>query len=725
MSNKLKISFSLIIVVLSISLAEGQDNIDYTDILTNKFNTYCEKLPREEIYSHTDRSEYIAGETAWFSLCVIDRQTGRPSKLSNVVYVELLNSGNRPVVQKKILLRNSYGTGEFKIPDTLSTGSYRMRAYTSWMKNFLPDNCYSFELMIYNVLNTNVIPEKIPSGTTIPGGAGTFGNNRYNGKNLLIITDNDRNDSLVVNIVTDSIFRVKNRSVFYLFMQTHGIIDHTARYNITGDTTRLIFSRDELKSGICQITAFNAEGNPVAEKYIYIPENEEQSLSVKVDDKYGLRDHVFLNIDYNEESQPVKDSVRLSISVSPYTGQSVQEDIADYMVFGSEYGPFPHYFIKGRKISDLPGASLDTLLSGIKSNWIDWRNILSGTLPVTGYKPEKENSILSGRLIYNDARTHNNDIVIMCMPGKYAQFQYSRTDSSGKFRFVLKTGLQARDIIIMPGRINDNTAIVVDSPFSDRYPAIDRQSSQSLTDLPSYIPKWMVNYQVETIYGEASYRMPEKPDTLPEDTISFYGKPDFELKMSDYIRLPRMEEVFFEILPHVSLKKKNNEYEILITDRIDNSPYITLPSLMIDGILINDAQMIADLDPEKVEKIDVIESKYLVGKYLFPGIVNVITKAGDFNSVALPDYMTRIKYRSADPVFTFVSPDYSSDTLRKSTEPDYRNTLYWDPLVNICSGENKTLTFWTSDNSSDYFINIQGITSDGRLVSVHRVIHVR
>ena len=39
--------------------------------------------------------------------------------------------------------------------------------------------------------------------------------------------------------------------------------------------------------------------------------------------------------------------------------------------------------------------------------------------------------------------------------------------------------------------------------------------------------------------------------------LRFYGKPDIEIIMADYIKLPVMQEVFFELLPGVSLKRKS------------------------------------------------------------------------------------------------------------------------------------------------------------------------
>jgi hypothetical protein len=145
---------------------------------------------------------------------------------------------------------------------------------------------------------------------------------------------------------------------------------------------------------------------------------------------------------------------------------------------------------------------------------------------------------------------------------------------------------------------------------------------------------------------------------------------------------------------------------------------------MIDGVIIKDASLIVNLDPETVEKIDVVKGKYEVGKYIFTGMINVITKAGDFMSVPLSDYMMRLPYKVVEPVLSFVSPDYSIGESRGSRLPDYRNTLYWNPAVKPDKYGRALLEFWSSDNKSDYVINIQGITQEGKVICVKKILKV-
>jgi hypothetical protein len=74
---------------------------------------------------------------------------------------------------------------------------------------------------------------------------------------------------------------------------------------------------------------------------------------------------------------------------------------------------------------------------------------------------------------------------------------------------------------------------------------------------------------------------------------------------------------------------------------------------------------------------------------------------------------------------SFVSPDYSTENLKNSRIPDYRNTLYWNPSLNPDKDGNAIAEFWSSDNKSDYVINIQGFANDGKILSIRKILRVR
>ncbi len=696
------------------------------DYLKQRFLRYVAHVPREEVYIHSDRETYIAGEVLWFKVYVIDRQSLKPSRNSRIAYFELFDDHNRSVLQKKILLDEGSGPGQVALPDTLSTGTYTIRAYTSWMKNFMPENCFLRKIAVYNTSDNEVAEERSgPADRFMIKDEGRIVKTaRYSGVTLQ--ADYIRQDSLKIVVFADHSFRERNRNLCYIFIQAHGNISQVSAKALTGDTTTVIFPVNALDPGINQVTLFDGRGIPACEKYIYKPVNENDFFALHVSDSFGLRDSITLDILPGKESSETVDSANLSISVAPLAFDSDDSGLRDYLVFGTEFGALRPDVVKNFSMGAITAEMMDSILQQVSSNWIDWQNIMQEDLPEFKFPMEKEDHILTGRLIAGEQQAiRGGEVILLCVPGKEAGFQYTLTDSEGNFSFRLPADGGLTDLVIMPDVVYGNQKITIQSSFSDQNPPTEIRHDSVMRKVLSYISKWSVNYQVSKIYGVSSLGSPLNQIVQPLKPVRFYGKPDIELIMADYIKLPVMEEVFFELLPNVSLRKKKNGYAITITDRVDNSLYITSPALMIDGIMIKDPSLIIDLDPEIVEKIDVIKGRHIVGNYIFPGLVNVITKAGDFSCVSLPGYMIRLPYQVTDPVYSFDSPEYPSQEMINNRIPDYRTTLFWNPMVRTGKKGTASVSFWSSDNRSDYVLNIQGITQAGEAISIKKIIRVR
>ena len=704
----------------------GQIPTNMTDSLTQRFLKYSKSVPREEIFIHSDREEYISGEDLWFNIYLIDRQSFKPSLSSRIVYFELLNIENRPILQKRILIDKGYGPGKILLPDTLSTGIYTIRAYTSWMKNFLPVNCFVKNISIYNTLSTKAFKGKLFKSKYKTKEIIENEPQLVKNTGLTLSVNNSKQDSLELFVSTDNKFRYENKNLFYIIIQTHGNINFVSTEKIVDETTKISIPKGSLSAGINQITLFNSKGERVYERFIYTPVRQNNFLTLHSIDNYGLRNKITLEIGLEKEGLSDLNLTNLSISVAPPTSDQGINDINDYLVFGTEYGAQVLNLFKGRKISEVSPEVMDSILLNVSSNWIDWKQILSGDIPHFKYLMEKDDHFLLGRLIYNDQKAvHSSEFILLCNPGKDAAFQYTRTDNEGNFRFNINIDEALKDFIILPDDIAKNQNIIIESSFSDLYTKSDLLVDSPEARISPLISKFSVNHQVQTIFGVSSSGGSLIPVYAPLIPHRFYGKPDIELILADYINLPVMREIFFELLPGVSLKEKKSKYEVSITERVNDRLTFSIPTLMIDGVIIQDPSLIVNLDPETVERIDVVRGKYLVGKYFFSGIVNVITKAGDFGSVLIPDYMSRLHYKVLDPVLAFVSPDYSSEEMRQSRIPDYRNTLYWNPTVKPGKDGKARIEFWSSDNKSDYLINIQGITQEGKTLSIQKIIKVK
>ncbi len=132
-SSSIIFSGILLFQLLSLSCL-AQDKVLLS--VQNSLATYNRTVLQEKIYVHTDKSFYIAGEVLWFKIYTTDGSSHQLLSLSKVGYVEVLDAENKPVAQAKIALREGEGMGSFHFPLTLSSGYYKLRAYTNWMKNF-------------------------------------------------------------------------------------------------------------------------------------------------------------------------------------------------------------------------------------------------------------------------------------------------------------------------------------------------------------------------------------------------------------------------------------------------------------------------------------------------------------------------------------------------------------------------------------------------------------
>lgn len=701
----------------------GQDQSGFLDTLSRRFLKYCETNPREEIYVHTDREEYVAGEYVWFRVYLFDRQSNKPSANSSIAYLEILNAENRPVVQKRIRLEGGLGSGQAMLPDTLSSGRFMLRAYTNRMKNAMPLNCFMKTISIYNAINTATFMNNTGYGISEEPSHYTANIERFAQSGIKMSVSNPTTDTLEINISAESSYRALY-NLCYLFIETHGVINYRSAVVLTGENNRVAIPRRILIPGINQITLFSASGKPVDDRLVCTPHPETQRLTLNSPDSIVKRSSAVIEYEIIKAGPADPDILAMSVSVVPETGKRFI-DIADYMIFSSEFGVLPDTIQKSR-LSELAPEVIDSFLANAKSNWIDWDIILSGNYPAVKYNYEKEYLSLSGHLLSRSTlEPDSGQYLFLSQPGKKAIFQYAVTDRSGYFSFSLPADEMIRDIIIQPEDPDRNDIIRIEPSYSDEYlettPFIDTVAGGLRPD----VSRMCANHQVNVIYGNAEAVTQQSPSVSVREPRRFYGKPDVALIMNDFVRLPVMEEVFYELLDGVLMKKKKTGYDIIVSDPVFNMPYDKPPVLFVDGVVVHDPAVIAELSPDLVEEIDVIRERYIVGDYLFYGLVNIITYAGDYSNIALPGYAVRLPYRVTDQVMRFSAPEYRTEPDRETRIPDFRNTLYWNPSVTPGQDGRQVTEFWSSDLAGNYNINIQVITTDGNTISLMKPLKIK
>ena len=112
-------------------------------------NIYAYASLAEKVYLQLNSKAYTNNETIWFKAIVTNTMQHAPSKLSGVLYVELIGP-NEKIIEKKIIkIENGVGDGFIKLNQSYKEGSYLIRAYTEWNKNFDTDFLFEEYIQVF------------------------------------------------------------------------------------------------------------------------------------------------------------------------------------------------------------------------------------------------------------------------------------------------------------------------------------------------------------------------------------------------------------------------------------------------------------------------------------------------------------------------------------------------------------------------------------------------
>jgi hypothetical protein len=106
--------------------------------------------PFEKVYLHIDRPYYSANDDIWIKAYLVDAMTNKLSDNSSNLYVELISSVSKIIKRLTLRIDKGTGFGDIHLGDSISSGTYQIRAYTNWMRNFGEVFFFKKEITIEN-----------------------------------------------------------------------------------------------------------------------------------------------------------------------------------------------------------------------------------------------------------------------------------------------------------------------------------------------------------------------------------------------------------------------------------------------------------------------------------------------------------------------------------------------------------------------------------------------
>jgi len=326
------------------------------------------------------------------------------------------------------------------------------------------------------------------------------------------------------------------------------------------------------------------------------------------------------------------------------------------------------------------------------------------------YPPEWGGHIISGKLSQQyGGDLFRVDTLIYSVVGKRAIFDYCISDSLGNFSFLSK-GMEGPHEIVIQNLNPSKTdyRVRLEDPFSTDFPELQLPTFRLDTNHLENINQAVITAQVNALYTEDAKE--SDPDPV---SLSFYGHPEQELILGDYIKLPEMREVFFELIPNAQIHGNGDQISIRIKNKWTDLHFVSEPLMLVDGVVTREALQISELDPQKVERIDLVNVGYYWGIMHFPGIISVFTEEGRC-PLTFPNCFLRRSYDFVSAVEKPAFPVYNTkEMIPERTSPDFRNTLYWNPDIRTDKNGKAMIEFYASDDISDYILMIRGFSGDG------------
>ena len=317
------------------------------------------------------------------------------------------------------------------------------------------------------------------------------------------------------------------------------------------------------------------------------------------------------------------------------------------------------------------------------------------------YLPETRGISLSGQLVEKESRKPVGDARVSLSIIGDRDIQVIRTDSSGRFFFALPDYTGNKDIFICANEVLDFPAeILIDNDYCTKpvnlaSPAfnLDPEEMKAAYNL-------VVNSRIHEVFNRKINENSLPPE---EKKVAFYGKPSSVLVFDKYIELPTLEEYFTELPVIVKIRKVKGEKQFrFYSENIEMTTYD--PVVMVDWVPISNIEKILAMPPREIDKVELVEYPYIKGNITFGGIISFVSKKNDFAGIDLPRSGTFVSY-------TFLEDCSGGDFSAPAPVniPDSRNTVFWDPSVQLDPDGTAGISFTVPDTPGNYHLILRGI----------------
>jgi len=326
------------------------------------------------------------------------------------------------------------------------------------------------------------------------------------------------------------------------------------------------------------------------------------------------------------------------------------------------------------------------------------------------FVPEYEGEIVNGHIA--GISPSQVDSLVGCSafisaPGDLTGLYSSGISRDGKVSFFTENIYGDVELVceienigaVSPGHIE------IDSPFLDVAPG-DIQALTISPDMGRLISERSFASQIEAAFdADTLYSaLPVKRNPLFKDEGKTY-------QLDDYTRFPTVEEILTEYVTEMRVRTpgKKRHIELLLKDYHEMVRFSGDYSLiLLDGVPVFNQDKVIAYDPALVRSITIYPYVYSVGMKYYEGIANFETFKGNAPGLEFDSNVRIIDFKGPEyPVA------YTCGGLSSGDYPDYRQTVYWHPLVSSTAGQEIEIPIVLPAYQGRFVVVVEGFAEDG------------
>lgn len=724
----MKTLFTALLTLLAVTTSKALD-------IRNAIAEYYQRCPQEKIFIHTDKDQYMAGDTVWFRAHLVDAMTMTERSESKFVYVELYDS-SMSLLQRHMVKADSLGVfaNALRLSPQFPTGAYTLMAYTKWMQNFPNSRFFYKRLTIAGKDAKSIATTAADDEATYVASDGQSACDANTDIRL-----SQRNEYLQVQYESAAAVNPADLSLAIFGSGNIVVVDSLGEKPVT-------FRQQELFSGVVNVAVVNrTTGEVVAERLAYIKGAGLPDVTVRSSDEAtdsSARTAKTLDISIkNILGAPLAGDFSISVTDADVVARdSTQQDIATYLLVGSELEPMfssaehcsaasalapmsSSSALAPMSSSSELGSVAVTAAAAIKHDYLMSRqcdmcfrlaDMLKGELPKLTYDIQRDQRI-SGT-VQGALRKKLKTPRLMLFNPKTGSLDTYELPSNTHFNLTDMDFPDGASFIIEATRYtgsNGSLELKIDKPsFPAPYAIKAKANGQLLTD--NFLKYERMHAAINGI-NEMNY--------LEELEVKGYKNTP-----QDAVRKFATRQSYDrDIDGATSFNDMNTWLSCMGYTRL------TTKGIYVDGFHTTYDELMT-IDPQSVKSIHNLP--YNIGEYYVTLDVDELARSRRNMNIFSPFDSNAILYIETDRIYKrsvadnplaikvinplgYMPPVSTTafDAPHEEGMTDIRTTLYWSPYVKLSDSGEAKVVFYPSDTSKRYRVTIQGVTTTGHIIS--------